>query len=175
MSRSLKTVCLAAAVLCLGTAALAQDRPAPAATTAPRQGGDHANWRQEHEARRAQFLRDVLNIRQDQEPALQAFLADLRQARREQPDIAEPPAEAGPLTTPERLDRMAAWMAKRSAERQAAFHQRAEAVKRFYAALSPEQKRAFDALHARGEMMRRGPHGMGRLGGGPHGGDDETS
>ena len=54
---------------------------------------------------------------------------------------------AGALTTPERLDRMAAFMAKRTAERQAAFQRRADAVKRFYAVLGPEQKRAFDALH----------------------------
>jgi Spy/CpxP family protein refolding chaperone len=51
-------------------------------------------------------------------------------------------------------------MAKRTSERQARFQQRAEAVKRFYAVLGPEQKRAFDALHA----MRGGMHGGGRGG-----------
>jgi hypothetical protein len=44
---------------------------------------------------------------------------------------------------------------------------RVEAVKRFYAVLSPEQKRAFDALHDRGGMGGPGRHGPGRHEGGP--------
>jgi hypothetical protein len=58
---------------------------------------------------------------------------------------------AGALTTPQRLDRMQA----RMAERQARVAQHADAVKRFYAQLSPSQQRAFDALH-----QGRGGHGM---------------
>jgi hypothetical protein len=89
-----------------------------------------------------------------------------------------------PMTTPERLDHMAAMMAKRDAEHQAEMQRRIDAVKRFYAVLSPEQKRAFDALHDRGGMGP-GDRGPGRHEGGPgdrsggpgeheHGGGDET-
>jgi protein CpxP len=175
MSPSSNTVAVlvaAIAALCLTSGALAQDRPTPPAMgDAPRHEGDRAEWRKAHQERRAQFLRAVLNIRQDQEPALQAFLSDMHAAKAEHKDWADRPAEAGPLTTPERLDRMTAWMTKRSAERQAAFQQRAQAIKRFYAALSPEQQRAFDALHGRGEMMRHGHHGMERHGDDQHGAD----
>jgi Spy/CpxP family protein refolding chaperone len=167
-----------AASACLATGAMAQDQPAPQAMgPASGHAGDHAEWRRMHQQRRAQFLHDVLNIRQDQEPAFKAFVADLRAARGEHKDGADRPVEAAPLTTPERLDRMAAWMNRRQAERQAAFQHRAEAIKRFYAVLSPEQKRSFDALHDRGGMMMHGHHhgmeGPGdRHGGGPRGDDD---
>jgi hypothetical protein len=53
-----------------------------------------------------------------------------------------------PLTTPERLDRQAAHMTKMAET----FQKRASATKAFYAALSPSQQKAFDAL---------GPHGGG--------------
>ena len=59
------------------------------------------------------------------------------------------------MTTPQRLDHMAAMMS----EHQAAFQRHAEAVRRFYAVLSPQQQKAFDAVS--GMMM----HHMGR--GGP--------
>jgi hypothetical protein len=62
------------------------------------------------------------------------------------------------LSTPQRLDRMQA----RSAERQARLAQRAEAIKRFYAQLTPAQQRAFDALPmGRGGMGGRGERGFG--------------
>jgi Spy/CpxP family protein refolding chaperone len=126
--------------------------------------GDRAamreQWRKAHQERRARFLHDVLNIRPDQEAALQAFLADTQRQPHEHKDWAQRDGQAAaPMTTPQRLDQMAAMMAKRSAERQAAFQRRADAVKRFYAVLSPEQKRAFDALHERGCMDGHGHHG----------------
>jgi Spy/CpxP family protein refolding chaperone len=62
---------------------------------------------------------------------------------------------------------MSAFMSKRMAERQAAFQHRADAIRRFYAVLSPEQKRAFDALHDRGGMGGHGGHGFEPHGGGP--------
>ena len=170
--RAVPFLAAAAVALCLSSSAFAQDaaqNPAMSAPAAgPHRGGDHAEWRKDHEqrqeahqARRARLLHDVLNIRSDQEPAFLAFLADMKPQPREDKDRGEhKDASAAPLTTPERLDRMAAFMAKRTAERQAAFQRRADAIKRFYAVLGPEQKRAFDALHA----MRGGMHG-GRSGG----------
>jgi Spy/CpxP family protein refolding chaperone len=108
--------------------------------------------------RHTQLMRDILNLRPDQEAAFQAFLADMKpqphqpMAGREQMDAAQEPT-----TTPERLDRMAAMMSKFAAERQAQFQHHADAIKRFYAVLSPEQKRAFDGLAELGGMARGGP------------------
>jgi hypothetical protein len=169
MSPLFKTASVLAAIAAattIATTAFAQDQRGPdqrapqAMGEAPGHAGDRAEWRRMHEQRRAQFLHDVLNIRQDQEPAFQAFVADMRAGRDEHKAMAERPAQAGPLTTPERLDRMAAWMNKRQAERREAFQHRADAIKRFYAVLNPDQKRAFDALHERAMMERGHHHGM---------------
>ena len=65
------------------------------------------------------------------------------------------------MTTPQRLDAMAAHMA----QRQQAFAARAEATKRFYAQLTPSQQKAFDALRPAG----RGMGGKGKGKGGPGG------
>ena len=156
-------VAASAAVLAFACAALAQDQPA-----APRQpptAEQRVQWRAEHQAEHAQRLTALLNLRPDQQPALQAFLAAMTSERHEH-NGPPPGAEKAQLTTPQRLDRMADRMAKH----EAAFHQRADAIRTFYAALSPEQQRAFDALPML--MMgghERGGHGMGH---GPHDGQD---
>ena len=161
----------AAAALCLSSGVYAQEPAAPPAPGAEphHHGADHAEWRKAHEEHRARFLHDILNLRPDQETAFQTFQADMKPQPREHKDWAEHKAgehgagEQQALTTPERLDRMAAFMTKRTAEHQAAFQHRADAIKRFYAVLSPEQKRAFDALHAmRGDQGGR--HGEDRGG-----------
>ena len=73
-------------------------------------------------------------------------------------------AEFAKLTTPERLERMQT----RQAERSARFAKRAEATKTFYAALTPEQQKTFDAetVHAgmHGHRGHRGHHGHGYVG-----------
>jgi hypothetical protein len=125
-----------------------------------------AEHRQEREQARAAALHAVLNLRPDQEPAFQAFVAATRPPEGRGKGMDHGDQAVAPMTTPQRLDRMAA----RMAERQAAFQRRADAVRRFYGALSPAQQRAFDALHAlRGggregrEAGHRGfgHHGMG--------------
>ena len=68
------------------------------------------------------------------------------------------------LTTPQRLDRMAA----RMAERQQRFAQHAAAVKQFYAQLTPAQQKAFDAMHHGGKHKRMMKRHMGGHGGGEH-------
>jgi Spy/CpxP family protein refolding chaperone len=149
-SRMVPLLAAAAAALCLTSVAFAQDHPSsPPMGDAPRHDGDRAEWRKVRQERRARYLHDILNIRSDQESAFQAFLADTRPRPHDHGTWAERnDGAAAPMTTPERLDRRAAVMAKRTAERQAAFQRRAEATKRFYATLGPEQQRAFDALHA---------------------------
>ena len=117
-------------------------------------------------AARAQVLHDALGLRPDQDGAWQAFLAEMKppegEARRHQ---HMPRDGAAPLTTPERLDRMA----QRMGERQARFQHHADTVKRFYAALDARQQKTFDALTA----LRGGGHGgMGGRGFGGHHGFD---
>jgi Spy/CpxP family protein refolding chaperone len=147
-----------------------------AATAAPAQPPAHdgargprpmaAQMQAMHEAharQRAQDLRTVLRLRPDQEPALTAFLASHRPPM-PPGDRRGPPPEA--LTTPQRLDEMA----RREAAHAAMGRRRAEALRTFYAALSPEQRQVFDAL----QRMEGGGHGHGGWGhrgfGGPMGG-----
>lgn len=121
-------------------------------------------------AARAQKLRDVLQLRPDQEPALKALIEAGHHSQMGGPGHGamaehEHGAMAKPLTTPERLDRRLEMMAKH----QALFKKRAEAIKAFYAVLSPSQKKAFDVLHP-GPGPGPGMRIMRRMHGGPMGG-----
>jgi hypothetical protein len=114
--------------------------------------------------RREKMLHDLLQIKPDQEAAFHAFTASMTPPPR---DGKAGPGRYGPgaapsmpMTTPERLDRMAA----RMAERQARFQKVAAATKTFYAALTPDQRRAFDAM-----PMMHGGGGHGRWEHGGHG------
>jgi protein CpxP len=99
-------------------------------------------------AAHAQHLRDVLQLRADQDGALKAYLdADAPKAMHE---MSKDDGPDQPLTTPQRLDREAAHMTKMAE----AFQKRAAATKAFYAALSPSQQKAFDAIGPHGD----GPH-----------------
>ena len=168
---------LAAAIglsLCGVAAGYAQSQGAAMAAPGP----DHKHWdpaamKAHMEARRAEhvkFLHDALTIRPDQEAAFQAFVAtmghhgeggmhhgmghgDMGHGDMGHDGMAQgDDAARESLTTPQRLDRMQ----KRMAERDARFQQHADAVKAFYAALSPEQEHTFDAL-----MKIHGHHGGG--------------
>ncbi|RAK59294.1 hypothetical protein DJ021_05490 [Phenylobacterium hankyongense] len=137
-------------------ASLAQPPAAPAADARGHAEGRHGQRPDPAQMaeRRAQRLRDALQLRPDQEPALRALVAASARPPGEHERRGGERGEARALTTPERLDRMQA----RLAEHDARFRQRAEATKRFYAQLSPTQQRAFDTLHeGRGE---HGGHGM---------------
>jgi len=153
---NLKTLGLAgAAALLTATAGYAQ----PSSGPPPERGqydGQRAHARPDPAQmaeRRAQHLRDTLQLRPDQDAALRAYIEASR------PDFHRGErgerGEARTMTTPERLDRMRA----RMAEHQAAFERRAEATKRFYAQLSPSQQRAFDVVGWKGGRHGRGGHG----------------
>jgi hypothetical protein len=87
------------------------------------------------------------------------------------------------LTTPERIDRMRALRAQHAAEAD----RRGEATKTFYAALTHEQQKTFDAKSHRGHRMAgmagmkggEGRHGHrahhGGMGGGMRGGDGKPA
>lgn len=122
-----------------------------------------ARMKARHEAmekQRLEDLRTVLRLRPDQEPALAAFVA----AHRPPPGGPMGGPMAGmmghgdgddALTTPQRLERQA----KREAAMDAQRAKRREALTKFYAALSPDQQKVFDALQ---RLQRpRGPGGPG--------------
>jgi len=143
-----------------GGAALAQVPPPPPAPPAPppppmppmeaMMAGGHAMVMMGRmgghgdPAAHAQHLRDVLQLRPDQDSALKAYLeatgpGAMKDAMK--PDDMDDDGDDR-LTTPECLDRQAQHMT-RMAE---TFQKRAAATKAFYAALSPAQQKAFDAL-----------------------------
>jgi protein CpxP len=140
-----------AAVVSVAYAVQAQDQAPPAQGPA-HSAEQRAAWMHDRQEAHAKALHAILNLRPDQEAAFQAFQAAMTPPAREHHDHMDH-AAAGAMTTPQRLDRMADRMAKHEAE----FRRRAEAIKSFYAALSPEQQRAFDAM----PMMQGGDHGMG--------------
>jgi hypothetical protein len=107
---------------------------------------------EQHRAAMARDLHAILNIRPDQEGAFAAFQAAEAPPPRDQRMTRDRQAMMT-MTTPQKLDMMLAKMDERMARMRA----RAQAAKAFYAALSPQQQSAFDAL------MRM--HGGGRWGG----------
>ena len=152
--------------------------PPGAEAGAPGRHWDPSRMRARFEERRQhrqQVLHDALGLRPDQDGAWEAFLATEHRPdgergsgmrHREGED-----GQRGELSTPQRLDRMA----QRMSERQARFAQRADAIKRFYAALDPRQQKTFDALLAEGDGGMGGfghHHHMGRGGSGGPGGPE---
>ena len=164
-----------AAGLALTLGAIAQAQPAPPAPPGPGshagpgwagRGFDPAGMRERMEQRRearAKLLHDALSIRADQEAAWRTFMDGMKPSEGAMPRRPMGPEARAALTTPERLDRME----QRMARRQAMLKQHADAVRQFYAALSPAQQKTFDALTAlRHGGMGHGGMGM-RMGPGP--------
>jgi len=155
---------LAPATLALATAAYAQ----PAGHPPMMHGQPSPEMKARHEAMMKQHVEDlktVLRLRPDQEPALNAFVTAHHPPERR--EMRKGP-EGAARTTPERLDEMA----KHEAEMTAEHAKMREGLSRFYAALSPEQQKVFDALqrlqHHGGDMhdgpgrrmsIHRGPGG----------------
>ena len=112
---------------------------------------------QERMAKRLGELKQKLQITSAQEGAWAAWTTAMAPVKFDRPNRAE----FASLTTPERIDRMRAHRAQRNAE----MDKRMDATKAFYAALSAEQKKTFDAEGMR--FLRggkRGMHGHGRQG-----------
>lgn len=172
-STSLKHLVLAGLLASIGVAASAQgaapsgptfgpttDKPAAHARHGERAGPHDPAKMQAFMAKRAAELKAKLKLTPAQEPAWSSFTASMQppapHARMERGDMAK-------LTTPERIDKMRAMRAQRDAE----MDKRGDAAKTFYAALTPDQQKVFDA----NAMMHRpgGPGGPGHRGpGGRH-------
>ena len=148
-----RRIILALAPALLATAAMAQPAP-PAGPPNGAHGPRPAEMKARHEAMRKQHAEDlktILRLRPDQEAALAAFSASHEPKRFERRRSAR-----GATTTPQRLEEMARAEAEMAAHHKAA----RDALATFYAALSPDQQRAFDALH---RLKGHGGHGGRRV------------
>ena len=116
-------------------------------------------------AKRAEQLKGKLKITASQEGAWTSFITSMKPPARTTGNRLDP-AELAKLTTPERIDKMRALRVQHHTEMSAAMDQREAAVKTFYAVLTPEQQKVFDAEHAR-LSQRRGHFGHGGPGRGP--------
>lgn len=171
MKKSLHRHLLTAGLLAgIGLAAIAQTQTAPtppASQGAPRMmQGEHGHMdparmerrrarMEERMAKRLGELKQKLQISRGQEGAWESWTAAIKPtpAQFQRPDRTAFRA----MTTPERIDRMKALHAQRSAE----MDKRLDATKSFYAQLNPEQQKVFDQeglRFARG-MGKRGGHG----------------
>ncbi len=154
--KSLNSLALASLLATAGISAMAQGTPAPAAATAAPQGTHHMMMGQRDPAKmqarmakRQAALKAKLQITPAQEGAWTAFTTAMQPpAHAGQRPTAEQRAEFAKLTTPERIDKMRAMRTQRMTDMSAAMDKRGDAVKTFYAALSPEQQKAFDAQYA---------------------------
>jgi hypothetical protein len=109
-------------------------------------------------AKRADALKAQLKLSPEQEPAWNTFAAAMKPDAKAMP---QRPAreELDKLSTPERIDKLRALRDQHHKDMQAAMDKRDDAIKTFYATLSAEQKKTFDAQHLRmaGEHARKGP------------------
>ncbi|MCX7276157.1 MAG: Spy/CpxP family protein refolding chaperone [Burkholderiales bacterium] len=137
-----KSLVLAGMLATAGHAAFAADAPPP-----PPQGPGagpgmaHMDPAKMHDRmlKHMAALKAKLQLTSAQEPAWTTFTASMQPAAPMGPRPDH--AEMAKLTTPERIDKMRAMRA----ERDAAMDKRADATKAFYAALTPEQQKVFDA------------------------------
>lgn len=159
-----KPMLVAALLATAGVAAIAQNPPpgAPGGHGPMHHRMDPAKMK-EMMAKRQADLKAKLNLSAGQESAWNQFIAAMQPpADRMNPEARKKMRdEWQALTTPQRIDRMNEMKAKRDAE----MARRGDATKTFYAALTPEQQKVFDAstLH-RGGGRHGGPGRPGQQG-----------
>src|SRR5574337_879924 len=181
-TQRLACTALAAALAGLAVPAMAQPAagagPATEQAQRPRMRAMTPEQRQQFMLQRAEAFKQKLQLTPAQEPAWNSFMQAMR------PDAGSRQARLDlqgmdKLTTPERIDRMRALHAQHTAE----MDRRGDAVKAFYATLTPAQQKTFDAEGTRmygqrgaywggrkGEQMgdwHGGRHGMRHHGWGP--------
>ena len=103
----------------------------------------------------AAVMKQKLKLTADQDGAWNTFTAAMKPPAN-MPDVKAMRADMDKLSTPERIDKMKTLRAQRDVE----MDKRAEAVKTFYAVLSPEQKKVFDAEHTMQGRRHGGERGM---------------
>jgi periplasmic protein CpxP/Spy len=160
--KTIKTLALTGALagLTFATASFAQQPQAPGPGARPGMEGRERPSPEQMRSHMAERLRATLQLTPQQEAALNTYVSAITPNAGERPDRRGAREAMREMTTPQRLDAMAAHMARR----QQAFAARAEATKRFYTQLTPSQQKAFDALRPAG----RGMGGKGMIGPGGH-------
>ena len=141
-------------VAALGIGAIAQAQPqtppaGPGGRHDPAQMEQFRARMQERMAARMAELKQKLQISAGQEAAWTTWTAAMKPTPHQRGERGE----FDKLTTPERIDRMRALRAQRNAE----LDKRMDATKGFYAVLTPEQKKTFDAESLR--FLRGGKGG----------------
>lgn len=126
----------------LTVTALAQTTPAPEAPRPARMEKMHERMAERH-SKHLNELKAKLQLQAGQDASWAGFAQAMQPPA--QPLPRPDPAALAKLTTPERIDQMQAFKVQRDAHMQ----KRAEATKTFYASLSTEQKKVFDAETAR--------------------------
>lgn len=173
--KSLNGLVLASLLATVGASAMAEGpatTPATSGYGAGQQTSPNNNSMMSHHdpvkmqawmAKRQAELKATLKITPAQEGAWTTFTAAMQPPARmgERPTPGQR-AELGNLSTPERIDKMRIMRSQRMTDMNAAMEKRGEATKTFYAALSPEQQKTFDAEHLK--MGQR--HGRGHYDGG---------
>ncbi len=131
-------------------------------------GGKHGKMdpakREARAAKHMAELKTKLKVTAEQEGAWTSFTTAMKppaRMDRQHPDRAE----WAKLTTPERIDKMRALRTQHMAERTAAMDKREDATKAFYATLNADQKKIFDAEHARMGRHHGGHRGGHHVGG----------
>ncbi len=167
--RALMAAALVAAFAGLSATAIAQNTTAAPAAPATTQQAKEGTQEGQRDTKRAErmagmqkrmaehqaALKAELKLTAEQEPAWNAFVA--RTAPEARPARQGPREDWSKLTTPQRLDKMAAM----KVERDARMAQRHDAIKSFYATLNAEQQKVFDAKQMKG-FQRAGMQGHGQ-------------
>jgi hypothetical protein len=152
LCKSLLATLIAAGISSAALAAEPANAPAPAAPDAGRMSGmeHHRHMegnRQEQFQRRQAALHDKLKLNASQEAAWKTYVAAItppqQQQRPERGDWEK-------LSAPDRMEKMLAMMK----EREAMMSNHLQAMKTFYATLSPLQKQIFDDNVGGGPAMR---------------------
>ncbi|MBC3875711.1 Spy/CpxP family protein refolding chaperone [Undibacterium flavidum] len=133
---------------------------AVAASTAPMEHGKnmekmHERMQAGMEKHRAQ-LHDKLKLTAQQEPAWKTFTEATQPHHAAMPDRQAEHKAMMTMSTPVRMEKML----ERAKDRLARMQQHLDALKTFYAVLTPEQQKIFDESHARmhGAMKMRMQH-----------------
>jgi periplasmic protein CpxP/Spy len=135
-----KSLVIAVASLGVGSAAVAASDPGSSSTDRGSHWGafgSHGAKFAERIAKRQAELHDKLNLSPTQEATWKTFTDKLQATAPARPEGASTVT----MTAPERADRMVTFL--QTAQQRAAA--RAQAVKEFYAVLSPEQQKIFDS------------------------------
>lgn len=167
----------------IGASAMAQTAATPpaAASPAPYAAGqpagspsDHMGRMDHHDpakmqammARRQTEMKAKLKITPAQEGAWTTFTASMQPPAHGARPTPEQRTEFDKLTTPQRIDKMREMRTQRMTEMNAAMDKRGEATKTFYAVLTAEQQKVFDAEHKKHEQKSPGEnhHGYGSAG-----------